>query len=358
MSIDYYEILGLTRNVTDVDLKRAFRSRALKYHPQVKQDKSLLQEFFRICEAYNVLSNPESKGFFDLYGEEALKEGINDGENGTRGGFYKFNPQQDSYQVFTDFFGTSNPYEALNDISNDFEGLTQRVKPKLGKHKMYELEVTLEELFYGCLKRVHYTRRVKNQDSGLEEIQKKEATVNVQRGLPEGTRFEFEGEGNVLPGLTAGKVIFTLKMKPHHKFERQGDDIIYKPQIPLYSALVGGDIEVQTIDNRTLNVPITEIIIPGCKLEMKGEGMQRMEGGRGNLVVYPQLLFPTSLSEHQRMFIRAAFYLPPLLKPEQLKIIKTFETSFKDATNGWHQSYTKEQSTTAGENANMENMPM
>mmetsp|Transcript_27589 Transcript_27589/g.70282 ORF Transcript_27589/g.70282 Transcript_27589/m.70282 type:complete len:361 (-) Transcript_27589:356-1438(-) len=341
--LDYYETLGLTRHTNDLEIRRAFRRLALKYHPDINKEEAAKEEFPRICEAYDVLSDPKRKGFFDLYGEAGLKDGVQDGQGGLKGGIYRFDPDVSPSQVFARFFGTANPYEALDAISAQFEAMTSQDPPAKGKNKVYTVELTLEEIYHGCLKKVAHKRKVL-QDNGDYFEEPRTLTIDVKPGLPSGTRFVFEGEGNKTPKKEPGPVVFVLKPLPHKRFVRRGADLVHRVTLPLYQALVGAAVEVQTLDSRVLSVPIADVVTPGYSQVVPGEGMPKPAGGgKGNLILEVDLLFPASLTETQKMLIKSAFFLPPNPSKEQAKALREYEGAFRDPLKGWSTALPKEE---------------
>lgn len=339
--LDFYEVLGLTRGANDIDIRRAYRRLALKYHTEINKEESAKGEFERVCEAYDVLSHPKLKGFHDLYGEDALKDGMADGSGGVKGPMYHFNPEEGPKAVFERFFGTNNPYEALETLSSQFEAMTTEEPPVKGKSRMFPLELTLEEIFHGCLKRVAHKRKVLLVTGEYME-EERSLTVDVKPGLPTGTRFVFEGEGNKTPKKEPGPVVFVLKPKPHASFVRRGNDLVHKVTLPLYQALIGASIEIKTLDNRNLKVPISDIMRPGSTVVVPGEGMPNPKGGRGNLILELDLLFPTHLAETQKMLLKSAFFLPPSLNEEQSKALRDFEAAFTHPLKGWATVFPKQ----------------
>eukprot|EP00983_Pelagomonas_calceolata_P067464 1149490-Pelagomonas_calceolata.AAC.6 len=173
------------------------------------------------------------KGFYDLYGEHGLKDGEMDAQGGLRGGIYQFDPELGPHQVFARFFGTSNPYEALDAISAQFEAMTTQDPPKKGKNKV----------------KVTHKRKVLHENGECTE-ELRTLTIDVKSGLPSGTRFVFEGEGNKVPKKEPGFVVFVLKPLPHKRFSRRGADLVHKLTLPLYQALIGTSVDVQTLDHR------------------------------------------------------------------------------------------------------------
>jgi len=342
--LDYYEVLGLTRNADDPNIKKAYRKLALKFHPDNEGGDAT--KFARVSEAYEVLADPKLKGFYDLFGEDALKYGIPDNKGGKKGGFYKFNEEEGPHEVFRKFFGTNNPYEALNDITATFESLTTQPKPKKGGKKTHPIKLTLEEIYYGVEKHVVHKRKLIVEEGG-ERVFKTEnvpLTIDVPAGSLNGTHFVFEGKGNETPDTMPGPVIYVLEAEKHERFSRSGSDLVHHGQLPIFNSLAGTTYDLETLDGRVLQIPLTDIITPGHTLTIKGEGLPipKSNGEKGDLHIVFNLLFPKSLNETQRMLLRAAFYLPKDINKEQAKAIRGFELAFKDELKGWAVGFEKE----------------
>ncbi|XP_068786917.1 dnaJ homolog subfamily B member 13 isoform X2 [Struthio camelus] len=227
MGQDYYAVLELGRGATDADIKEAYRRLALKNHP-LKCDETWAQERFRqLAEAYDVLSDPMKKGVYDKFGEEGLKGGI-PLEFGTEnpwtvGYVFHNNP----YKVFKEFFGGDNPFaeffaEDGSEPNMAFGGLRGRGVRKQDPPIERDLYLSLEDLFYGCTKKIKISRRVMNEDGQTTTIRDKILTIDVQPGWKRGTRITFEKEGD--------------------------------------QALIGCTVDVKTLDGRLLNIPINDIV--------------------------------------------------------------------------------------------------
>eukprot|EP00951_Prasinocladus_malaysianus_P001307 scaffold8981_cov40-Prasinocladus_malaysianus.AAC.1 len=211
-----------------------------------------------------VLSDPKLKGFYDLFGEDALKLGIPDNKGGTKGGFYTFDPEVDPLEVFRKFFGTSNPYEALNDITATFESMTTQPKPNKGKKKTYPIQLTLEEIYHGVVKHVPHKRKLLVDEDG-ERVMKTETvefSIDVPAGTLNGTHFVFEGKGNETPDTMPGPVIYVLEAAKHDRFSRSGTDLVHHATIPIFHALAGTAYKLESLDGRLLTLPVTDIVTP------------------------------------------------------------------------------------------------
>lgn len=138
-------------------------------------------------------------------------------------------------------------------------------------------------------------------------------------------------------------MVFVLTPKPHSRFLRRGADLVHRVVMPLHQALIGMTVPVKMLDERTLSVPISDIMTPGSVVTVPGEGMPKPGGGKGNLILEIELLFPTHLSQTQKMLLKSAFYLPPLQNEEQKAAIRSYEAAFTHELKGWATVYPKQQ---------------
>ncbi|XP_027358418.1 dnaJ homolog subfamily B member 13-like [Abrus precatorius] len=164
-----------------------------------------------------------------------------------------------------------------------------------------KLECTLEELCYGCKKKIMISRDVLT-DTG-EIVQEEEMlTINVQPGWTKGTKITFEGKGNERPGAYTEDIIFFISEKRHRLFRREGDDLQLSLEIPLLKALTGCTILVPLLCEEQMNLTLENIIYPGFEKIIPGQGMpiSREPGKRGNLRIQFLVEFPTQLTCSQR----------------------------------------------------------
>jgi len=339
MGIDYYSILSINRTATDADIKRAYRKLALKYHPQRNADDNLAAEKFQqIGEAYDVLSDLRKRATFDQFGEEGLKHGVPPGsgaltvldpghgcisditssgmsmDGGMDGAWttgYTFHG--DAEKVFRDFFGGDNPYQEFydrvdGDMSMGFGGLKGRGAKKQDPALERDLALGLEEIFHGCTKKMKISRRVMNEDGHTSSIKDKILTICVKKGWRPGTRITFTQEGDQGPNIIPADITFVVKDKPHESFRRDGADLLYTANISLSRALTGTTLEIHTLDERILHIPITDIVSPGYKKVVPGEGMPQSQNPeeKGDLVIDFNIIFPQSLKPDKKALIKKA----------------------------------------------------
>ncbi|KAI3373115.1 hypothetical protein L3Q82_006445 [Scortum barcoo] len=320
MGSEYYETLEINRNATDADIKKAYRRLALKFHPSSNREAGASERFRELGEAYDVLSDPfvcnnvcvtaRKKATYDKFGDEGLKSGIPP-EFGSGGAWsskyvYHCNPEK----TFRQFFGGDNPFADFftNDAPLQFGGLQPGVVKTQDSHIERELHLSLDDLFHGCTKKIKISRRVMNEDGYTSSIKDKILSIDVKPGWKEGTRIIFSKEGDQGPNSIPADIVFIVRQKSHPLFVRQQDDLFYKAQISLEMALTGFSVDVETLDGRLLSIPINDIVHPGYKKVVTGEGMPLSQdlSQRGNLIIIFDIQFPERLSTERKNLIKQA----------------------------------------------------
>uniref|UniRef100_H0XKN8 DnaJ homolog subfamily B member 13 n=1 Tax=Otolemur garnettii TaxID=30611 RepID=H0XKN8_OTOGA len=326
MGQDYYSVLQITHNAEDAQIKQAYRKLALKNHPLRSQDPSSSETFKQIAEAYDVLSDPVKRGIYDKFGEEGLKGGIplefGSQTPWTTGYVFHGNPEK----VFHEFFGGDNPFKALHfpsqrqpltfkffdeeggEVDLNFGGLRGRGVKKQDPSIERDLYLSLEDLFFGCTKKIKISRRVLNEDGYSSTIKDKILTIDVKPGWRQGTRITFEKEGDQGPNIIPADIIFIVKEKLHPRFRRENDDLFFVYPIPLGKALTCCTVEVKTLDDRLLNIPINDIVHPKYFKKVPGEGMPLPEEPtkKGDLFIFFDIQFPNRLTPQKKQLLRQA----------------------------------------------------
>ena len=282
-SENYYEILELPRTCSQEEISESFRRLSLKYHPKLSSpENSAVNEFKfqQLAEAYEVLSDPNKKGIFDIYGKEGLQNGIMKNNKKIEGYRYLGN----GHEIFEKFMGTSNPFtlvrdgEKMNDefgsaFGSAYGGQKQSLKANLPPIKI-DLECTLEELYNGCVKNVKYNKNVLAFDQRTTQNKETSIDVEIFKGYAKNTIIEFKGKGNEAPGMKNSDLIVSIKEKKDEHFRRVNkDDLIYIQKITLAQALNSEPVKITTLDNRKIAITMDEIISPQTVKVVKGEGM-------------------------------------------------------------------------------------
>lgn len=314
MGVDYYSILNLTRSACDADIKKHYRKLSLKFHPEKNSDdQAAADKFMQVAEAYDVLCDPRKRAVYDQFGEEGLKNGVptGSGETGAWTQGYTFHGNAD--KVFRDFFGGDNPFQEFydrvdGDLSMGFGGLHGRGAKKQDPPIERDLFLSLEEVFHGCTKKMKISRRVMNEDGHTSSIRDKILTITVKKGWRPGTKITFPMEGDQGPNNVPADIVFIVKDKPHPRFRREALNLIHTASVPLGRALTGSTVDIHTLDERILHIPINDVIKPGYKKIVPEEGMPMSTDPtqKGDLIIEFDILFPTSLTPDRKDLVRTA----------------------------------------------------
>ncbi|XP_067255242.1 dnaJ homolog subfamily B member 13 [Chanodichthys erythropterus] len=313
MGRDYYAILEINRNATDADIKKAYRRLALKHHPRSSSHASAAERFTLLAEAFDVLSDPRKKATYDKFGEEGLKGGIPSelGVNGAWSSGYVYHGNAD--ETFRQFFGGDNPFADFftgdgSEVNTAFQSLRGKKEKLQDPPIERDLHLALEDLYYGCTKKIKISRRVMNEDGHTSSIRDKILTFTVKAGWNEGTRITFPKEGDQGPNNIPADIVFIIRQKHHPRFVRQNDDLYFTANISLEKALTGFSVEVETLDGRLLNIPINDIVHPQYTKVVTGEGMPlaNSPSKRGDLIIRFITHFPEKLSAERKHLLQQA----------------------------------------------------
>ncbi|KAJ3392153.1 DnaJ sub B member 13 [Lobulomyces angularis] len=322
---DFYQVLNLDRSASPDDIRRHYRKLALKHHPDKSDSAASSETFLKITEAFHVLNDANRRAIYDQYGIEGLKNGVpsRPGFDGFRGQ-YQFHG--DVNAVFQEFFGGNNPFsDFFNDhvehpislFGSKFGGMhgMSSVSNAEGPTKdppfLIDLPLTLEELYSGTVKKVKIQRKVLEENGMSTTNEEICLTIDVKKGWKDGTQIVFPKEGDQGPNKIPNDIIFVVKEKPHHTFQRQGDNLTYTTTVSLVKALTNSVITITTLDERILRIPINDVISPDYVKEVSEEGMPNSKDNniKGKLYIKFNVKFPTYLSEEKKKAIQQAFDL-------------------------------------------------
>ncbi|OIW06278.1 hypothetical protein TanjilG_19716 [Lupinus angustifolius] len=332
MGMDYYNILKVNRNASDEALKKAYKRLAMIWHP----DKNLVNKseaeakFKRISEAYDVLSDPQKRQIYDLYGEEALKSGQfpppsqSSSSSSSRAHQQRHNPNATSFQfnprdaddIYAEFFGSDGAdsgggsggrgggrrdgFFRTSSNASPFGGVGRKAAAVENA-----LPCNLEDLYKGVKKKMKISRKVYDafgKCHNVEEI----LTIEIKPGWKKGTKITFPEKGNQEPGVIAADLIFVIDEKPHALYRRDGNDLTMNQEITLLEALTGKTLELTTLDGRSLVIPLTDIVKPGAEIVVPNEGMpiSKEPGKKGNLRIKLDVKYPSRLTAEQKSDLR------------------------------------------------------
>ncbi len=322
---DYYQILGVSRNASEKEIKQAYRRLARKHHPDLNPgDKSAEAKFKEINAAYEVLSSPEKRKKYDKFGEQweyADQFAKSGGQERVRWDFgrggttFEYGDLSGFGGIFSSLFGGS--------------GTGSRMRgPRRGQDMESTIELTLEEAYHGSTRVIQLqteepctacggTGRVGNRvcticNGAGGKIIPKRLEVKIPAGVRDGSRIRIAGEG--VPsraGGNKGDLYLVAKVLPHKLFERKGDDLYTEVSVPLATAILGGEVRLPTL-NGSLSLKIPPETQNGKVFRMAGKGMPQLGNSKyGNMFAKVKVVLPTDLTEEEKKLFERLRSLRP-----------------------------------------------
>lgn len=358
---DYYEVLGVSRNATEKEIKQAYRRLVRQYHPDLNPNNKEAEERFKeIQEAYEVLSEPEKRRLYDKFGHnwraawQAKQQGV-DVENigwvppSSEGFEWEFGDLRDLFNSFGDFLS-----DFLGRTRTTARTRERRVRSQKGQDVETEIEIDLEDAAFGAAKRitvtidepcptcggeggttrtcptcrgtgvVHHTRgffsigspctRCRGEGVVIDSrcpqctgsgvsYTTRSIEVRIPPGVEEGTKLRLQGQGaSGRNGGPPGDLFLTIKIRKHPFFERKGDDLYCEVPVTFPEAALGAEIEVPTLDGK-VKIKVPPGTQSGQMLRLAGLGMPKRTGGRGDLYVRLKIVTPKNLTQRERELI-------------------------------------------------------
>ena len=279
---DYYEVLGLPRDASQDDIRRAYRKRARQYHPDLNADPDAEDRFKELGEAYEVLSDPDKRGRYDRLGAQWRAQGAAPGN----GDFEDFFERQGFDRDMGMEFGDGVFSEFFERLFGD--GAAARPSgPMRGRDIEAIIELSLEDALNGA------RRRLSLGDGHS-------VAVNIPAGVREGQRIRVAGQGAPgRDGAPAGDLYLLVRLKPHPRFRRQGDDLLVDVRVAPWEAAVGATVPVSTLTG-TAQVRVPAGSSSGRRLRLRGRGLPAGDDKRGDLYATVEIAVPKELSDEER----------------------------------------------------------
>jgi molecular chaperone DnaJ len=328
---DYYEILGITKEASEADIKKAYRKKAVEHHPDKGGDENLFKE---VAEAYEVLSDPNKKQTYDTYGHEGPRQGF-----GSSRGF-------DPFEMFKQHFARSGSFNPFGQ--------------KRGQDLNLTIKLTLEEIFNGVNKRFKYRRnkscdtcngaggtgrktcqtcqgagmiaeiintpfgQIRNtatcptcegigfvvetacntcNSSGVISIEDT-IDVTIPHGISDGMQMVLESKGQAIKNGIPGNLIINIMELPHDKFVRQGNDLKINVDLTYPQLILGDKVDIPTIEGTKIRITVPEYTKVGTNLKIPNKGLKQINTQfRGDMIVIINLNIPSKVSDEEKTLI-------------------------------------------------------
>ena len=367
MKQDFYEILGISKNATAAEIKKAYRKKAIEFHPDKNPGDSEAEEMFKkAAEAYEVLSDPDKKARYDQYGHAAFEGG------GFGGGGMNM---EDIFSQFGDIFGS-----AFGGGFGGFGGFSGGQRRMKGSNLRIRVSLTLEEIAHGVEKKVKVKRkkqatgvtyktcttcngagqvtkitntilgrmqtaatcsscggsgqiidkRPSDADAHGLKIVEETVSIKIPPGVEQGMQLKVSGKGNDAPGDgIPGDLLVAIETIEHGSLKREGDNLHYDLYISISDAVLGTTKEIDTVTGQ-VRIKLESGIQSGKILRLRGKGISSINGyGTGDLLVHVNVWTPKELNKEQREFFQK-MQNSENFEPKPEKSDKSFFEKVKD----------------------------
>lgn len=279
---DYYEILGVNRDASSEDIKKAYRKLAVKYHPDKNPDDKAAEERFKeASNAYSVLSDPDKRRAYDTRGHAGV-HGM---------GFEGFTNVNDIFTHINlnDILGRAG-YGGFGDAFGDVFGPQRRTtRTYRGRDHRINLTIPFEDSVLGAKKEV--------------TIQGRNITIKIPPGIKDGQTLRVRGQGESIGVGTSGDLMVKISVQPHPTISRDGLDLVTETKVSMTTAALGGTARVQTLSGN-VDLKIPSGAQPGQQLRIRGQGIVDPTGRNGDLRVRLVVEIPKSLTRKQRDLLK------------------------------------------------------
>ena len=289
---DYFEVLEVSRTATDDEIKRAYRELARKTHPDVDKTTGAGERFKAIAEAYEVLKDKDTRARYDALGAN-WREGQDftpppdfqsAGRRGARTHGRRGAAPSGDFGSFSSFF------ESI--FGDRFDGMHAEMEPERGASIEAELEITLEEAVRGG-------KRTIRLDSGDPRAPARTLEVTIPKGISAGATMRLAGQGH-LGASGPGDLLLRVRFAPHPRFNVADADLTTRIPIPAHDAVLGAKVPIATLSGGEVVLNVPPGTSSGKVLRLRGLGLERRDGTRGDLLVEIAITVPSVLDESAR----------------------------------------------------------
>ncbi len=278
---DYYEVLGVNRNASPEEIKRAYRKVALQHHPDKNPgDETAEEKFKEASNAYDVLSDPEKRKIYDIRGHAGVHNA----------GFQGYTNFEDIFTNFGDIFGR----EVFGNFGDAFGDVFSRenptgFNPQRRGNLRTRLAIPFEESILGAEKRIQVNDRT--------------LTIKIPQGIKDGQSLRLAGQGDLTASGQRGSLIVKIAVRPHPNFRRENLDLVTEAAVPLTTAALGGKVRIPTLKGE-IDLKIPAGTQPEQQLRVRGAGVVDASKRKGDLRVQIKIEIPRSLTRKQKELLK------------------------------------------------------
>ncbi len=320
---DYYKHLGISKEASADEIKRAYRKLARKYHPDVNKSPDAEERFKQINEAYEVLKDPEKKKLYDTYGRNWQQAGSQPPPHGDQG--FDFQRWGSGEGGRTFHFSSTGNFEQASGFSDFFNSLfggdfsdrfgQQQDFEMPGRSQEAEISVSLSDVFYGA-NRTITLQSYEVDSNGMTRPVSKTLNVKIPKGVTNGSVIRLAGQGGT------GDLLLKIVVAADPRFLIDGHDLYTVVAVSPWEAALGAKVPVQTIDGSVhLNIPKNSQT--GRRFRLRGKGIPKRSGGAGDIIAELEVRVPDTLSEKEEQLFkdmaRTSNFNPRVKKQQRAK---------------------------------------
>lgn len=303
--MEYYDILGVSKNTAPAEIKKAYRKLALKYHPDKNSgDKAAEEKFKEISEAYAVLSDPEKKKQYDTYGSANFHQRFSQEDIFRNFDIndilrqFNFGGGQQNMHFRSNMGGGNGRYSFFGQDMGGGHGCGSGGcgQPAKGQDLTYQITVSLEDVMHGA------ERNISLRTNGHPQ----NVNVKIPKGIEAGKKLRLKQKGGASPaGGPPGDLYLKVDIAPHNRFSREGDDLVIEKLVSFSEACLGTKVEVETLEGKKFSVTIPAGSVNESRLRLRGHGLPAGPlGDRGDMYVKIGVEVPKELNPEQEELVR------------------------------------------------------